>query len=64
MHKHAHLMMEFAKDALETDKPWERWMYRYVKFDVWVNCEAVPRWSLEYEYKRKTDDEMVGQDNN
>ena len=26
-HIHADLMMEYAKDAMETDKPWERWEY-------------------------------------
>ena len=24
-HKHAELMMQYAQDAMETDKPWERW---------------------------------------
>lgn len=24
-HIHAELMAEYAKDAMETDKPWERW---------------------------------------
>ena len=24
-HPHAELLMEYAKDAMETDKPWERW---------------------------------------
>lgn len=24
-HVHAELMAEYAKDAMETDKPWERW---------------------------------------
>ena len=24
-HKHANLMLQYAQDAMETDKPWERW---------------------------------------
>ena len=27
-HKHAELMMQYAQDAMETDKPWERWQYQ------------------------------------
>jgi hypothetical protein len=27
-HKHAALMLQYAQDAAETDKPWERWQYR------------------------------------
>lgn len=26
-HPHAELMKQYAEDAMETDKPWERWEY-------------------------------------
>lgn len=63
MHKHALLIMEFAKDALQSSTPWDRWMYKPPGFDGWVNCEAMPHWRTNWEYRRK-DDEMVRQDNN
>ena len=27
-HKHADLMLQYAEDAMETDRPWERWEWR------------------------------------
>jgi len=28
-HKHAELILQYAQDAMETDKPWERWEHRH-----------------------------------
>ena len=35
-HVHAALMLQYAKDAMETDKPWERWEVK-VAADVQPN---------------------------
>lgn len=53
-HKHAALMAEYAKDAAETDKPWERWETRG-DYDGsrWVDSGSHPRWSPESDYRRK-----------
>jgi len=51
-HKHAELMMEYAKDAMETETPWERWEY----FDnqVWRPLRQVyPIWFTNTQYRRK-----------
>jgi hypothetical protein len=51
-HIHAELMIEYAKDAMETDKPWERW-----EFNVdhkWESFRhAHPLWEDDTQYRRK-----------
>ena len=51
-HKHAALMLQYAQDALETDKPWERWECNdgvaWRQFTM-----RHPSWFNEYEYRRK-----------
>ena len=51
-HIHAAAMAEYAKDALETDKPWERWEY-YLDTDAWIDCTSHPSWSTDCVYRRK-----------
>lgn len=34
-HPHAELMMQFAQDAMETDKPWELWEVHEVSHGYW-----------------------------
>lgn len=51
-HRHAELMMEYARDAMETDKPWERWEYS-LEGRVWMDLISQPRWGDDYEYRRK-----------
>ena len=34
-HIHADLMLQYAQDAMETDKPWERWE---VYGKIWANA--------------------------
>ena len=53
-HPHAESMMEYAKDALETDKPWERWEYKHCLSSVWSGCLAGhPEWDARKKYRRK-----------
>ena len=50
-HIHAAAMAEYAKDALETDKPWERWE---VSFNGgFIGVTGHPNWSVNHEYRRK-----------
>ena len=51
-HKHATLMAEYAKDALETDKPWERWERRD-RPTSWISMTGNPGWVEHHEYRRK-----------
>lgn len=52
-HKHAELMMEYAKDAMETAEPWERWEY-YSHKCKWEPFKiSGPSWDEESEYRRK-----------
>lgn len=51
-HIHAELMMEYAKDAMETDKPWLRWEYN--RDGRWIVCDwGFPSWHEKGEYRRK-----------
>lgn len=56
-HKHAHLMLQYAQDAMETDKPWERWEVKTAA-DVQPNVlfqgsSFHPDWYVCNEYRRK-----------
>ena len=51
-HKHAARMAEYAKDAQETDKPWERWQHRYLK-DEWADADGPFAFFDDCEYRRK-----------
>ena len=50
-HKHAELMMQYAQDAMETDKPWERWEI-FIK-DSWRDLGECFFFAKEEEYQRK-----------
>ena len=54
-HKHAALMLQYAQDWAETDKPWERWEYNNPKEGVVWNPFILthPSWLPECEYRRK-----------
>jgi hypothetical protein len=52
-HIHAELMMQYAKDAMETDKPWERWEYKSDS-PHWLTCHSItPSWFESVKYRRK-----------
>ena len=51
-HIHAAAMAEYAKDAAETDKPWERWEVTTHRGE-WVALWCHPYWKEENEYRRK-----------
>ena len=36
-HRHAALMLQYAQDAAETDKPWERWQWESQE-EGWEDC--------------------------
>lgn len=52
-HKYAELMMLYAQDAMETDKPWERWEFKHELHDTWRDFDDHPAWIDDYEYRRK-----------
>jgi hypothetical protein len=53
-HKHAKNMLAYAQDAMETDKPWERWEYLATECNQkWQQCEMHPSWITRNEYRRK-----------
>ena len=51
-HIHAAAMAEYAKDALETDKPWERWEVSCQKQKYKALWDH-PEWVENNEYRRK-----------
>lgn len=50
-HPHAELMAQYAQDAMETDKPWERWQFAD-GFD-WHPIRSNPMWGASAKYRRK-----------
>ena len=52
-HPHAELMALYAKDATETDKPWERWEWFDPFLDKWTVCINFLSWSDRVKYRRK-----------
>ena len=52
-HKHAALIAQYAQDALETDKPWERWELRSMDSEQWQACGGRISFSERCEYRRK-----------
>lgn len=52
-HKHAALMLQYAQDAMETDKPWERWQFRALDTEGWLDCVVGTGFSDLWEYRRK-----------
>ena len=51
-HIHAAAMAEYAKDALETDKPWERWEFCHMRGE-YQSLHGHPEWVEDNEYRRK-----------
>ena len=56
-HKHAALMLQYAQDAAETDRPWERWEVRIAANvqpnAVFERMSFHPQWDTNNEYRRK-----------
>lgn len=59
-YKHADLMLLYAKDAAETDKPWERWEWRNKSDAEFLTCQQHPSWKLNHDYRRKPQVIRVG----
>ena len=51
-HIHAAAMDEYAKDAAETDKPWERWEFCHMRGE-YQPLHGHPNWVEDNEYRRK-----------
>lgn len=51
-HIHAAAMADYAKDALETDKPWERWEFSR-KNREYAYLQNHPLWETDIKYRRK-----------
>lgn len=53
-HVHAELMAQYAEDAKETDRPWERWQVELIAHvSGYITCECHPSWQPEQVYRRK-----------
>lgn len=50
---HAHLRMEYAKDALTTDKPWKLWQQKRPAADQWMDAWRELQWNPFMQYRRK-----------
>ena len=52
-HKHAELMMQYAQDAMETPRPWERWEFYNKLTESWLSTTNHPAWATTSEYRSK-----------
>lgn len=52
-HKHAELMLEYAKDAAKTNEPWKLWQVLLNDATEWSSVSTHPVWVLSCEYRRK-----------
>jgi len=54
-HNHAENRIAYAQDAMETDKPWERWEFKVKRTGDWASLIDHPSWnSTEYRRKPRT----------
>ena len=59
-HIHAAAMAEYAKDAAETDMPWERWEFSFQNQE-YTSIENHPLWHEANKYRRKPQSIMIGE---
>lgn len=52
-HRHAENMRLYAEDAVETDRPWERWEKRGAGTLSWMPVVGNPTWDTSFEYRRR-----------
>lgn len=52
-HLHAELMKQYAEDAMETDRPWERWQSKHNDTSDWRDSHGSLSWFTDYQYRRK-----------
>ena len=53
-HRHAALMLQYAQDAMETNRPWERWQYSCRgKSKRWEDADSHLAWNPNTEYRHK-----------
>lgn len=60
-HKHAALMLQYAQDAAETDKPWERWQVQSPVHGPWSGFIGDPTWDVRAKYRRKPRTIRIGE---
>ena len=46
-------MLAYAQDAMETEKPWERWEWFNEYDQKWETLTLNPKWGLNAQYRRK-----------
>ena len=59
-HIHAAAMAEYAEDATETDKPWERWEFSF-RGQKYTSFHRHPNWHKDNKYRRKPQSIMIGE---
>lgn len=52
-HKHADLMLEYAKQAQESEEPWRNWEVSYDGEGAWFGVSVQPSWNINIEYRMK-----------
>jgi hypothetical protein len=50
---HADLMIQYAKDAQETNEPWKLWQRKNKNNKMWFDLFYNPSWDEDADYRRK-----------
>lgn len=60
-HKHADMMLAYAKDAQESYTPWNNWEYQGANDKKWKRCITHPEWKPWRNYRRKVKTIRIGE---
>lgn len=52
-HKHADLMLQYAKESFTDPEAYKHWQFSRDSGDTWVQCEQAPVWATSVMYRRK-----------
>ena len=58
-HIHAELMVQYAEDAKQYDRPWELWQHG--DGETWVSCSTHPSWFSDHAFRRKPRTVQIGE---
>ena len=58
-HIHAHLMAQYAEDAMVSETPWDNWEFWLEKQKAWASLKSNPAWASTMQYRRKPKTHIV-----
>ena len=62
-HAHAKAMRQYAKDAKNSEKPWENWEFQVAGDAKWYSFGTHPNWWVTSQYRRKSNNQVEPETN-